>query len=208
MYAWYDPVGHFEPHEYVSDTIVSQSKTKQGLKYSLANKRMNSHDDLLDKGPYIRRYRVNDVMPTMSMNDYDINLHKKRHDEVVEHLAQLPGSKGNKSFTLERARHNPYVTFNASDSSNSEDESRWKGITDKSLMHPIPLALPKIPTRQLTSVPPPFASKKRVQKQKQWDPRGPKRQSNRLAQKAQSKKRVKQQPENPRRSKRLKSSLK
>ncbi len=131
--AWYDTVGHLEPREYASDIIFSIAKTKQQLNYTGARKWMNHNDvTFIVKGPYIKRYRVNDIMPTMSMNDYDLINHKERFNEVVENLKLLPGSHDTRRRGRMLHRKIPNI-IQHSDSSDSEDESKWKRVTGRSL---------------------------------------------------------------------------
>ena len=153
--ASYEAVGNFAPHEYVDESIISIAKTKAQLNYKQVNSFFkNANPEMLVEGPFIKRYVVNDIMPTMHLDDYDLINHKERFNEVVEHLSILPGSQQTRKMgrMLNRTTQKPHIAY--SDSSDSEDESKWRGITDRSLMKHIGLKpIPKQPQ-----------SKKRVQK--------------------------------------------
>ncbi len=170
--AWYETVGIFEPHEYVIEVIISVAKTKAKLDYrKVASFFENSQPELLVEGPFIKQYAVNDIMPTMHLDDYNMINHKERFDKVVEHLKLLPGSHDTRRRGRILHRKFPNI-IQHSDSSDSEDESKWKGVTDRSLttkdIHPLirPLSRQsKRLERKRVQNPPPVQSKKRVQPQ-------------------------------------------
>jgi hypothetical protein len=182
--AWYEAVGIFAPHEHIMEVIISVVKTKAKLNYRKVNSFFENADpEILVEGPFIKRYVVNDIMPTMHLDDYNLINHKERFDKVVEHLKLLPGSHDTRRRGRITHRKVPNI-IQHSDSSDSEDESKWRGVTDRSLITPNLMDPPLL--RPL-----PRQSKRLERKRVQNPP-------------AQSKKRVKPQSPSVRRSKRLK----
>jgi hypothetical protein len=131
--AWYESVGNFEPHEHTDDLIISVAKTKKQLNYREVKFFMeNTHANFHIKGPFIKRYVVNDVMPTMHLDDYDLSKHKERLKTVLSSLTSVPWSKQSRQELRKASRaipqHISYV-----DSSDSENESNYKKTSARSL---------------------------------------------------------------------------
>ncbi len=167
--AWYESVGNFEPHEHTDDLIISVAKTKNQLNYRevkflMENTNANFHID----GPFIKRYVVNDVMPTMHLDDYDLSKHKQRFKEVLSHLMDIPGSKQNRQELRRGSREQPHHISHI-DSSDSENESNYKKTSARSLkqvLTPLSRQSNRLERKRVQAQiinPTPIRSKKRAQ---------------------------------------------
>ena len=167
--AWYEAVGNFAPHEHVSEIIVSVATTKQKLNYKKANSFFQDdgdNPDILVEGPFIKRYVVNDVMPTMHLDDYDLTKHKERLKTVLSGLMDVPWTKQNRQDLRRAARAMPqHISY--VDSSDSEDESNYKKTSARSLrpmLTPLPRQSKRLRMQHITN-PTPIRLKKRTQPQ-------------------------------------------
>lgn len=80
----------------------------------------------------IIKYRTNDILPTMYFDDYHIKDHKKKFKHVLNELKDMPHAQANRRQLRRGAREK---LFEYSDSSDSEDDTKYKRVTKRSLLH-------------------------------------------------------------------------
>lgn len=80
----------------------------------------------------IIKYRTNDILPTMYFDDYHIKTHKKKFKHVLNELKDMPHAQANRRQLRRGAREK---LFEYSDSSDSEDDTKYKRVTKRSLLH-------------------------------------------------------------------------
>jgi hypothetical protein len=80
----------------------------------------------------IIKYRTNDILPTMYFDDYHIKNHKKNFKRVINELKDFPQAQANRQQMRRAAREK---LFQYSDSSDSEDDTKYKRVTKRSLLH-------------------------------------------------------------------------
>jgi hypothetical protein len=80
----------------------------------------------------IVQYRINDILPTMYLDDYNKTLHLKKFKHVINELKDFPQAQANRQQLRRAAREN---LFQYSDSSDSEDDTKYKRVTKRSLLH-------------------------------------------------------------------------
>lgn len=80
----------------------------------------------------ITKYRTNDILPTMYLEDYNKTLHHKKFKHVINELKDMPHAQANRKMLRRAAREK---LFEYSDSSDSEDDTKYKRVTKRSLLH-------------------------------------------------------------------------
>ena len=80
-----------------------------------------------------KKYRINDILPTMYLDDYTILEHQKHFKHVMDELGNIPRAQKTRRDLRRGARENKNILY--SDSSDSEDESKYKKVTKRSLLH-------------------------------------------------------------------------
>jgi hypothetical protein len=113
--------------------IIAISKSQQNLEKYVKSQYSGGEYELT-----IIQYQTNDILPTMYFDDYNKALHQKKFQHVMDHLKDIPQAQTKRQNLRRFARENPGVAY--SDSSDSEDDTMYKHVTKRSLLH--------IPTRQ------------------------------------------------------------
>jgi hypothetical protein len=111
----YKVIGNIEPNQFVSDYLVGIARNREELNALKATNilhshewfesfyfdlAIDSHDTLLyfDGGIYAAKYKMNDVMPTMNLDHYDVQKHKQMFKTVAEGIKKMPHTKRQKSL--------------------------------------------------------------------------------------------------------------
>lgn len=93
----------------------------------------------------IAKYRMNDILPTMWLEDYDKTLHTRKFKHVMNELKDFPQAQQSRQNLRRSVREVPGLLY--SDSSDSEDESNYTRFkpnsalgmkTNRSLLHTPP----------------------------------------------------------------------
>jgi hypothetical protein len=157
----YKPVGYFAPHKFTNEIVLSVAETKEKLNYETLDHLPNNNNNLHVDGPYIKRYVVNDIMPTMSMDDYDLSKHRSRLKTVLSHLMDVPWSKKSRQELRREARASGGLISHI-DSSDSENSDNYKPISQRSLFPMLTKSVTK--TRRRSPSPPPLRRSSRTKK--------------------------------------------
>ncbi len=116
-------------------TIQAPFKVQKLLMITFLKQRAKYFVKYTDKNYKIVEYRINDILPTMYLDDYNKTLHNRKFKHVINQLADMPSAQKNRQWMRRTARKyqdtTPRLTYD--DSSDSEDESKWKEITGQSL---------------------------------------------------------------------------
>jgi hypothetical protein len=83
----------------------------------------------------IMKYRMNDIMPTMFLDDYDKSKHSKKFKHVMNALKDIPRSQHSRREFRRGVRESKNISYY--DSSDSEDDARpvRRPVTNRSLVH-------------------------------------------------------------------------
>ena len=113
--------------------ISKSFKTLEQLRKEKNDDEKNYYTKIEEKREWkIIKYRTNDILPTMYLDDYHIKTHKKKFKHVMEHLQDLPHAQAQRR-EMRRAKREKLLQY--SDSSDSEDDTRYKRVTNRSLLH-------------------------------------------------------------------------
>lgn len=105
--GFYRMMGDVAPEEFIQEIVIDIAKDKQILNrivtYNATHVRNYVHtitDNPLvrakihqDPQLHVKRYRTNDVMPTMNLDDYDLEKHHERLKIISEELQKYPHKK-------------------------------------------------------------------------------------------------------------------
>ncbi len=109
----YKMIGNIEPNQFVSEYLVGIARNRDELNALKAinlesnqwfdafdfRHAMNNHTALhFDGGIYAVKYKMNDVMPTMNLDHYDVTKHKQMFKTVAEGIKKMPHTKRQKSL--------------------------------------------------------------------------------------------------------------
>lgn len=108
---------------YRTQQIHSVSSTEHEAQTILNNLKQSTSNKLK-----IIKYRVNDIVPTVFLDDY---VNTKTFKHVMNELKEIPKSQHSRRNLRRNARESKLIQY--SDSSDSEDESRYKSVTSRSL---------------------------------------------------------------------------
>ena len=99
-------VGNVAPEEFVQEIIIGIAKDRQGLDRILHNPNpVRNYVHTITNNPLVRakikpdpqihvkRYRTNDVIPTMNLDDYDLEKHKQNLKIITTELQKHAHTK-------------------------------------------------------------------------------------------------------------------
>lgn len=106
----YKMVGHIGRGKYVDDVLEAVvtnkediPREKQNAIYRSAASRGGGRSSKIqsDGQIHVMRYKLNDVMPTMNLDDYDMETHKEKIKTVIAELHKYPHSRHTKNIISE-----------------------------------------------------------------------------------------------------------
>ena len=121
------------PFKYKRDCIYGIYQSEEHAEARIRSYRSDSYMNTNAKMT-IKKYKINDILPTMYLDDYNAMVdHQKRFKHVLNELEDIPrAQKARREFRKE-TRNMDNILY--SDSSDSEDESKYSKISNRSLLH-------------------------------------------------------------------------
>lgn len=122
--------------QYKSETVLDISKSLKTLENIKKYKTEWYKTNVSGGHKYefkIIQYRTNDILPTMYFDDYYMTYHHEKFKHVMSELSDFPHAQKTRQNLRRLNRENPGILY--SDSSDSEDDTKYKRVTKRSLLH-------------------------------------------------------------------------